>query len=315
MFKKVVLSTLLFALIGVLVAGAIIRTVDKAGNVAEARGGGRGRSGEESADFSTQRLGRGYGASNVDAGAQSEGRGGYGRGGAEAIDAERRYPNYEAPPEEWTEYGGVVVQAPGDGVDLVIASGGGEELVVGTGPSYMESQGFVLEAGDAIMVRGYWEDSEFKAAQVTRLRDGRVIALRDEMGRPAWAGAGRRSQTSVLNGSGGREYASAAGSSSASGQAAVDEWLTLTGPVVSADSNALIVLTDDGQEITVENRPWWFAQDQGFATEAGNEVTLVGFYEGEEFETGQIIDKTSGKAVLIREESGRPLWAGRGRRG
>jgi hypothetical protein len=65
----------------------------------------------------------------------------------------------------------------------------------------------------------------------------------------------------------------------------------------------------------VESRAWWFAQEQDFGTEAGNGVRLVGFYEGDAFEVGQIVDTTLGKTVLIRDDSGRPLWAGRGRRG
>ena len=315
MLKKVILSSLLVGLIGVLVAGAMIRTVDKTGNVAEAQGRGHGRSGELSSDISSERLGQGFGASNLGTEAQPGDRGGYGRGGLGATNAERRYPSYEAPPEEWTEYEGTVVQAPGDGIDLVIATEDGEELVVGTGPSYMESQGFMLEAGDTITVRGYWEGSEFKAAQVTRLRDGRTITLRDEIGRPAWAGAGRRSPASGQTRYGGRGTGSAGAPSGGTGQAAVDGWLTFEGSVVSADANALIVRTDDGQDIAVENRAWWFALEQGFGTVAGNGVRLVGFYEGDAFEVGQIVDTTLGKTVLIRDESGRPLWAGRGRRG
>jgi hypothetical protein len=179
----------------------------------------------------------------------------------------------------------------------------------------MESQGFLLEAGDTIVVRGYWEGSEFKAAQVTRLQDGRTIALRDEIGRPAWAGAGRRAQESGQTGYGGGATGSAGAPSGGTGQAAADGWLTLLGSVVSVDENTLIVQTDDGQQIAVENRAWWFAREQGFDTDVGNRVRLVGFYEGDAFEVGQIDDTTVGKRVSIREEGGRPLWAGRGRRG
>ena len=44
MLKKIVLGTLLVGLIGVLVAGGLIRTIDKTAQVAEARGseGGQG---------------------------------------------------------------------------------------------------------------------------------------------------------------------------------------------------------------------------------------------------------------------------------
>ena len=62
MIKKAVLGTLLIGLIGILVAGAVIRTVDKTGNIAEAQGLARGRA---------------YGQDVVAAGEQvSQGRGG-----------------------------------------------------------------------------------------------------------------------------------------------------------------------------------------------------------------------------------------------
>ena len=43
MLKKIVLGTLFISLIGVLVAGAVVRTMDKTALVAEAQGYGRGR--------------------------------------------------------------------------------------------------------------------------------------------------------------------------------------------------------------------------------------------------------------------------------
>jgi hypothetical protein len=314
MFKKVVLGTLLVGLIGVLVAGAIIRTVDKTGNVAEARGQGRGRGGGEEIGYATGELDRGFGAN-----AQANGRGGYGQG---AGTVERRYPNYESAPEAWDLYEGMVVQAPAAGVDLVIETDSGEEVVAGTGPGYMEDQGFSLQAGERVQLQGYWEDGEFKAAQVTRLRDSETIALRDEIGRPAWAGAGRGAQAEVSGGYGRQGRAEAPSGGTRTGQAAVDEWLTIQGVVVSVDGNAVIVQSANGQEIVVENRAWWFAQEQGFSAEVGDQVTLLGFYEdddplassGSRFEAGQISNVTTGQTAQIREISGRPLWAGRGRR-
>jgi len=97
------------------------------------------------------------------------------------------------------------------------------------------------------------------------------------------------------------------------GQAQVSEWVTLQGTVVSADQNAMTVKTDKG-EVIVENRPWLFAQESGFTTQVGDNVTLVGFYEGDTFEVGQI-SVTNGKTVVLRDQNGRPMWAGRGRRG
>ena len=96
-----------------------------------------------------------------------------------------------------------MVLAPEDGVDLVIETSDGKKLTVGTGPMPLydgASQGFALQAGEPVQVRGYWEDGEFKAAQVTRLTDGQTITLRDELGRPAWAGCGRRGGQRIPDG-------------------------------------------------------------------------------------------------------------------
>lgn len=99
------------------------------------------------------------------------------------------------------------------------------------------------------------------------------------------------------------------------GQAQVSEWVTLKGAVVSVDQNALAAEIGAGEQVVIENRPWLFAQEQGFAAQVGDEVTLTGFYEGDAFEVGQITDTTNGKTVSLRDEGGRPGWAGRGRRG
>jgi len=183
MLKKIVLGTLLVGLIGILVVGAVIRTMDKTERVAEASGRGYGRNGAEVGTYAAGVSGQGFG--------QDGNRGGYGGRGRE--------------------------DAPGD-------------------------------------------------------------------------------QTGT-------------------GQANVEEWLTLQGTVVSVDADVLVVQTVSSEQVTMENRPWWFAQEQGFSAQVGDQVTLTGFYEGDRFEVGQIDDITNGQTVLVRDENGRPLWAGRGRRG
>lgn len=203
MLRKIVLGTLLIGLIGILATGAVIRTMDRTERVAEAHGYGHGHDHDEAGECAEGESGQGHGQGNGETGAYAgggsdQGRGGYGQGNARNGVAERQYPNYEAPPEEWLVYEGTVVQAPEDGGHLVIETSDGEELTVGTGPmpiTHGASQGFTLQAGEPVQVRGYWEDGEFKAAQVTRLTDGQTITLRDEIGRPAWAGRGRRGQS------------------------------------------------------------------------------------------------------------------------
>lgn len=99
------------------------------------------------------------------------------------------------------------------------------------------------------------------------------------------------------------------------GQAELHEWITLQGTVTSIDENALVIQSDSGELVTVENRPWWFAQEQGFSAVIGDEVALTGFYESENFEAGQLTNITTNLVIEIRQENGRPLWAGGGRQG
>ena len=95
----------------------------------------------------------------------------------------------------------------------------------------------------------------------------------------------------------------------------MEEWLTVQGTVVSVDASALTVELDAGELLAVEGRAWRFAQEQGFSVQAGDEVRIVGFDEDGEFKPGQIENITTQTSLLVREESGRPLWAGGGRRG
>lgn len=205
MLKKVILGALLIGLVSALTVGAINRTIDKRTQVAGASATGRGQGGSARSGVvvTGQDSERGRGQSTVELpGVVTTGRGrGQGRGQQNSDDsyggwssAERQYPNATEASGDWATSEGVVIQAPGQGVDLIIETDAGEELQIGTGPSYLESQGFALETGEAVQVRGYWEGSEFKAAELVRLQDGQAITLRDELGRPAWAGAGRRAQ-------------------------------------------------------------------------------------------------------------------------
>jgi hypothetical protein len=94
--------------------------------------------------------------------------------------------------------------------------------------------------------------------------------------------------------------------------AVVDEWVTLEGTVTAVDANLLEVTTSDKKVIVVENRAWWFAQEQGLNLAVGDSVSLVGFYEDADFEAGSITSLATDQTVSLRDEDGRPLWAGRG---
>lgn len=318
MFKKIVLAGLLVGLIGVLAIGAVIRTMDKTGNVAEARGLGNGRvvAGETAytAVNSQESRSSGYGAAG--------GRGRLVEGGiAEPL-------SNAAVPQDWITYEGIVLQVPEAGVDMIMQTIDGEELVVGTGPGYLETQGIDLEEGEQVQVQGFWEDGEFKAGELTRLSDGQTVTMRDEYGRPAWSGGYGRGIVGTTLGEGlepgiglnrgqggisGQSQSNAPGDRTGTGQAQVEGWLTLEGTAEVATVLEMIVQTTDGQEILVDGRAWRFAQELGFMVAEGDQVRLTGFYENGDFEVGEIQDTTTGQTATLRDENGRPLWAGRGR--
>lgn len=126
--------------------------------------------------------------------------------------------------------------------------------------------------------------------------------------------SGRNSQAAGGQGSLGRGNSSQTGNAQRNPQelaAAEDhQWETIAGVVLSIDDTQMTVQTGGG-EIVIADRPWAYALEAGFAAQVGDQVAVRGFYEGETFEAGQL---TNGDlAVAIREETGRPLWAGGGR--
>jgi len=98
------------------------------------------------------------------------------------------------------------------------------------------------------------------------------------------------------------------------GQAQVTDTLVLEGSVTQVDEDILVLETSTGENIEVSNRAWWYASDAGFTAQVGDQLRVSGFYESEDqFEVSSMENLTSGQTVNLREESGRPLWAGGGR--
>lgn len=93
--------------------------------------------------------------------------------------------------EEWITASGVVRSL--DGAVLTLETGAGELIDVTLGqPGFWEAQGVGLAPGDAVVVEGSYEDEAlFEARSLTLAATGRTVVLRDESGRPMWAG-GRR---------------------------------------------------------------------------------------------------------------------------
>lgn len=92
------------------------------------------------------------------------------------------------------------------------------------------------------------------------------------------------------------------------------EWVTVSGEVIARVDDELTIQTADG-ELVVHLGPEWYWDEEGIALNAGDQVQVTGFYEGGEFEVARVENTTTGESVTLRDESGRPMWAGRGRQG
>ena len=97
--------------------------------------------------------------------------------------------------------------------------------------------------------------------------------------------------------------------------AEVDEVYQYSGVVDEVSEDYLTVISDDGNQILIENRAWWYAMDAGFSASSGDELNITGFYDADGvFEVISLENLTQAISVQVREDSGRPLWAGNGNR-
>jgi hypothetical protein len=135
------------------------------------------------------------------------------------------------------------------------------------------------------------------------------------------AGQGRGAAGNAGNGGGG--YGRGQGAQAGSGSAGVgdgvgldhpaDTWIPVSGTVVAFDGD-LAVETGEG-EMVIHMGATWYWDANGIALNVGDKVEVRGFYDGDEFEAGWIKNVTTGAEIAMRDETGRPLWAGRGRWG
>jgi len=97
----------------------------------------------------------------------------------------------QAQAEEWFTVSGVVQSL--DGTVLILEAGAGELIEVTLGqPGYWEAQGVSLAPGDVVVVEGFYEDeASLEARSLTLTATGQTVVLRNESGRPMWAGSRR----------------------------------------------------------------------------------------------------------------------------
>jgi hypothetical protein len=176
MFKKILVGGFLLLMVGAVAAGAyaLFSQAESAEACTQTRA---------SEPRAVARQGIGERGGRLESGPQGD------TGTGQELGREQRSRAEEQTEHaEWQTLEGVVVETQ----ELVITTAHGETVQVGLGPShYRDAQGFILAEGIKVSVQGYWEDGEFKAAEITNLDTGDSITLRDASGRPMWAGQGR----------------------------------------------------------------------------------------------------------------------------
>jgi hypothetical protein len=78
----------------------------------------------------------------------------------------------------------------------------------------------------------------------------------------------------------------------------------------------LSIQTADGTTVQVELGPEWYIEEQGFTANVGDRLTVLGHYDGEgtALIVHSVTNEATGVTTFFRDSTGRPAWAGRGRR-
>ena len=98
------------------------------------------------------------------------------------------------------------------------------------------------------------------------------------------------------------------------GLANVEIWENpITVIVDSLSSDLIVVSNDEGFQLEIEGRTLSYMVENNFQISEGDALVLIGFYDNDKYEIGSVTNSTTGQSMDIRDATGRPLWAGRGR--
>ena len=227
MVKKVFVGVLIAAAFGLLVFGAVNRTLAKsldndplALNESAELGYGGNRNGYtqeiqnqvldgSAGDCIADGEAYGYGAGDATGYGPGDGTGyvdgpedgsGYGIGsgnGNQPVDAPQDGTGIGiADVDEWLTFNGTVESVSSYLVVIVLDDGTVYNLD-GRTLSYITDMGFTLNVGDSVTFLGFFDDGLLEIGQITDLTTGASVTIRTEDGTPLWSG-------STNNGSGGR---------------------------------------------------------------------------------------------------------------
>jgi hypothetical protein len=192
-----------------------------------------------------------------------------------------------------------------DDYGFEITTTNGETAYVELGPpDYWQAQEIELSEDQLVMVSGSINEEGVVHATSVTLSDGGVLALREASGQPLWSGGAGNSR--------GQNGQAGDGNYIPDSKAQVDEWIILEGTLVSFQGGSMTMSTSDGALINFQTGQPRFFADQGITFQVGNQISVLGFYEGQQFMAGEITQLETGLRVMLRDPNGRPLWAGPG---
>jgi hypothetical protein len=204
---------------------------------------------------------------------------------------------------------GTITAVDDFGFDLTTENG--ETFYIELGPpEYWQAQGVELTPGQTVTVNGTDNEGMIHAASVQVAETGAVLQVRTEAGQPLWSGGASQTQ-----GQQGNQTGSADGTHTPNPQVQVDEWITITGTLIAYQGAQMTISTPEGDLITFRTGKPSFIASQGVTFQVGDEISVTGFYEGDQFQAGDITQLSTGQTVLLRDPNGRPLWGGPGNGG
>jgi hypothetical protein len=75
----------------------------------------------------------------------------------------------------------------------------------------------------------------------------------------------------------------------------------------------LVIKTPTGDQVQVGLGPSFYREAQGFVLELGDRVQVAGYWEDDEFKATRVDKLDTNERIILRDTSGRPMWAGQGR--
>jgi hypothetical protein len=94
----------------------------------------------------------------------------------------------------------------------------------------------------------------------------------------------------------------------------IQELNMISGVVVQAPAYGIDMILETAEgEVLIGTGPGYLAE-QGFVVLIGDSVSVSGFWENDEFKAVEITLLADGNSIILRDERGRPMWSGAGRR-